>query len=175
MRRKRASRGGVRVGRSEFRLRHNRTDRQNCFFAGPVTATRRFRDERLTPEQFWMRFFPACPQCACAGPSRPTEGESRPPGRKWWRRRKGRRRARRSRALAEGLEGRGGGKAPRKWRRDVQSAASPASTAANRPPPRAPRLASRAFLHHVRVRWAVAGYKGLRPSGRPPFLGSFRG
>lgn len=81
-------------------------------------------------------------------------------------------------ALAQrGSEGHGSGEARDggRWRRDVQSAGDPASAPANLRSPRALGLATGAFPHHVRVRWAVAGYKGLRPSGRPPFWGSFRG
>lgn len=68
----------------------------------------------------------------------------------------------------EGLKG-------KKVERDVQSTADPAFTLANQRSPRAQCAATRAVPHHVRVRWAVAGYKRLRPSGRPPFWGSFRG
>lgn len=101
------------------------------------------------------------------------------PGRKWWGQRKGRCRTRRSRAGAEVIrrrrkrESREG--APGKWRRDVQSTGDPAFTLANQRSPRAQCVTTRAVPHHVRVRWAVAGYKRLRPSGRPPFWGSFRG
>lgn len=77
-----------------------------------------------------------------------------------------------ARRRKRGTEGRG---ASGRWRRDVQSAGDPARPLANQRPPRAQRVAARAVLHHVRVRWAVAGYKRLRPSGRPPFWGSFRG
>lgn len=65
--------------------------------------------------------------------------------------------------------------ASRSGRGGVQSAGGLTLALANQPPPRARCLAPRAFLHHVRVRWAAAGYKRLRPSGRPPFWGSFRG
>lgn len=87
---------------------------------------------------------------------------------------------RRSRACAKGRgrgrkRGSGGRGSSRRRRRASQSAGGLASRPANQPPPRAQCLARRAFLHHVRVRWAVAGYKRLRPSGRPPFWGSFRG
>lgn len=68
----------------------------------------------------------------------------------------------------KGIKGRG-------FRRDVQSAGDQAFTLANQRSPRSQCVATRAVLHHVRVRWAVAGYKRLRPSGRPPFWGSFRG
>lgn len=72
-------------------------------------------------------------------------------------------------------EGDRGKRASGRWRRDVQSAGDPARTLANQRSPRAQCVAAKAVLHHVRVRWAVAGYKRLRPSGRPPFWGSFRG
>lgn len=122
-------------------------------------------------------------QYACARSIPPTQGEARRPGRKWWRQGKGWCRTRRSRAGAgrgresqgDGSEGASRDGAPRGRRRGVQSTGEPAFTAANPPSPRAPCLATEAFLHHVRVRWAVAGYKRLRPSGRPPFWGSFRG
>lgn len=136
----------------------------------------------MTQKEFRARFGPGRSQCARAGSRRPTRGEARPPGRKWWRRGRGRRRTRRSRAGAEGTEGDGSvwegntrAGASRRRRGGVQSAGGLALAVANQPPPRARCLAPRAFLHHVRVRWAVAGYKRLRPSGRPPFLGSFRG
>lgn len=129
--REEASRGGVRAGRSEFRLRHNRTGRQNCFFPGPATTARRFRDGRLKPKQFWTRVFPARRQCACARPSRPTEGE---------RGRRGgsggaRERAAPGAAVTRGLRRAG---APRKWR----GTANPRPA---RPPrrPIGPRLAPR--------------------------------
>lgn len=134
----------------------------------------------MTQKEFRGRFGPGRSQCARAGSRRPTRGEARPPGRKWWRRGRGRRRTRRSRAGAEGTEGDGSGgatraRASRRLRGGVQSAGGLALAVSNQPPPRARCLAPRAFLHHVRVRWAAAGYKRLRPSGRPPFWGSFRG
>lgn len=137
----------------------------------------------MTQKAFRGRFGPGRSQCARAGSRRPTRGEARPPGRKWWRRGRGRRRTRRSRAGAEGTEGDGSGGwggrlegwTSRRRRGGVQSAGGLALAVANQPPPRARCLAPRAFLHHVRVRWAAAGYKRLRPSGRPPFWGSFRG
>lgn len=65
--------------------------------------------------------------------------------------------------------------ASRRRRVGVKSAGGLALAVANQPPPRAQCLAPRAVLHHARVRWAAAGYKRLRPSGRPPFWGSFKG
>lgn len=65
--------------------------------------------------------------------------------------------------------------AERSRRQASQSAGELSFWLANELTPRAQCLATRALHWHVCARWAASGYKRLRPSGQPPFWGSFRG